>query len=145
MGLTQNLYCFNLPDILWDSISTTTVLLSLILRFIKFTVIANRVHIANTAWHCMTLLDTAWHYMTLHDTACLAWHLQDTHGEHFMTLHDIYFVGLILTAAVLKQISWNGITPLSNWKFAGNITSLRCTMDSSVCRPWKSQFSAASS
>ena len=66
MGSTQNLYCFNLPDILLDSISTTTVLLSLILRFIKFTVIANRVHIANTAWHCMTLLDTAWHYMTLH-------------------------------------------------------------------------------
>ena len=74
MGSTQNLYCFNLPDIehlnreliLWDSISTTMVLLSLILRFIKFTVIANRVHIANTAWHCMTLLDTAWHYMTLH-------------------------------------------------------------------------------
>ena len=45
--------------------------------------------------------------MTLHDTACLAWHLQDTHGEHFMTLHDIYFVGLILTAAE-KQISGNG-------------------------------------
>ena len=100
MGLTQNLYCFNLPDILWNSIS-------LILRFIKFTVIANRVHIANTAWHCMTLHDIAWHCMTLHDTACLAWHLQDTHGEHFMTLRDIYFVGLILTAAV-KQISWNG-------------------------------------
>ena len=60
-----------------------------------------------TEWHCMTLNDIAWHCMTLHDTACLAWYLQDTHGEHFMTLHDIYFVGLILTAAV-KQISWNG-------------------------------------